>query len=59
VLSTAWPVYETFNAEAILANMRGATVIDPGHFLEKTMSGDLRIRYASVGKPLPIATDSI
>jgi len=50
MVATEWKEYQSLTAETILASMRIPLVIDPNGFLLKTLGGDRRIRYATVGK---------
>lgn len=50
VIATAWPVYQSLSAEAVVSAMREPLVIDPNRFLVTTLGLDSRIRYVTIGK---------
>jgi len=50
VVSTPWPDYRSVAADAVVAAMRAAVVLDASRFLDGTLGRDARIRYLSVGK---------
>lgn len=51
VIATQWPEYQDLTAEMLLSVMAGQPiVVDANRWLVKTLVGDPRIRYESVGK---------
>lgn len=52
VIATEWPDYRSVPAESVLSVMAAPVIIDPNHFLIKTVGADPRFRYVAVGRPL-------
>lgn len=50
VVMTGWPEYRPITADAVVAEMRAAVVVDPGRFLEDQLAIAPQIRYAAVGR---------
>ncbi len=50
LVATEWPVYQSINADSLVAAMPVPLVIDPNRFLSKTLGNDPRIRYVTLGR---------
>lgn len=50
LVATEWAVYQSINADSIVAAMPVPWVIDPNRFLFKTLGSDPRIRYITLGR---------
>lgn len=51
VVATAWPEYRALSADAVVARMRRACVVDPARYLEATLGADPRVLYRATGRP--------
>ncbi|MBI4385973.1 MAG: UDP-glucose/GDP-mannose dehydrogenase family protein [Elusimicrobia bacterium] len=50
VVMTEWQDFKALTAEQVLSSMASPLILDPNRFLHRTLSGDARIRYISVGR---------
>lgn len=53
VVATEWPQYREVDADAAIATLRGAVVVDANSYLRATLGADERVRYATVGRVRP------
>ena len=50
VIATAWPQFQSIDAEKVAGAMRTALVLDPASFLAPTFRRNPRLRYVTVGR---------
>ncbi|EWY42828.1 hypothetical protein N825_01145 [Skermanella stibiiresistens SB22] len=51
VIATEWPEFKSLGVASVVARMREAVILDQNGFLPRDFATDVRIHYATIGKP--------